>query len=1077
MIISKDELIRNISRDLSDNSTGQISPYDIRHNLLDIIDSVHLLLEGESINVQNFGTFDVRSTRVGENSIANSQIQNAICEDNSAFGYYSLKSNYQGVRNTALGSYSLSCNVHGEDNIGVGYNSLTSNTAGYANVGIGNSTLKRNKFGNFNVAIGHAAGYYVDPATNNKLFIASHPVDNQHICDNPLGSGWTPLIYGDLNNSNLVLGVATRNLVTYGDGGGVLQTKGDITPVENNKHNIGSSNYNWDKIYVANEIVFPSGKMLYSYQDDSINFNKDILPDDNKVHVLGSENNQWASGHFQDLVVTRKAYITDYESISSCIYNCKTLYLASSFVCEENHPCGHLPDSSLNGAGLVLKSLNRDYEFTFVPQNPFYAYPNMGEPDIFGKSYWSSNISLSLSDSCHIKTRRIVGTNSFSAVDQSNGYGVFLKNKNFYFGPETLLTSFLKNTTPTIAGIGDINFLGKFGTRDDFSVTYGAIEPGTNVSQKFLSNIKTKIGNAINGFELKYFDDTVFYNNDRFTISSFNYSETPVNTITLAKYNSDGVFGINNFNNGGGQDILPETIFNARSKSDSVLRSTAETDQYAKSSLQLLGTDNCLNSGIELAYYSSSGNAEFIYYDNFNSESYIQFHKGKKIGLFASSGTMTELLTVGGSGCDKSAVSIHFTDQDTTPNSDIEYGKIFTKEKLINTTQSASLYFMDSSGNVFDLVENKYDVSSGVLYTDENKNTLIGIESNYDRRVLIDFDAIGNTAVGYHALNQLASGNSNVCIGGFAGNEINTGGSNIAIGYGSMSRSAGDVRNNVVIGNTFAASGTNESNLLFIGNNKYPIISGDLKVNQLSSIGANPRRLFIPDDGTIEFQGRDDSDVQYFPPYEIDSTPIESLLVSHDGFELKDVRGNNYPQNELKFTFTAEESADLLILKHSGEPLNKQYVYEFADSGIPYAQLNGDLRILNAIRFSDNTSLYSASDYKDEIERIDVDVVQVSGIVYDDIYGRLQNAQDEIKSANGSSGIFVEGLALNNIGSASFTSPKSGSIRTRSGNNVVIHNRDKNLEIKIRDYVIAIKIDNEYRPIWVSSDRNVVCCK
>lgn len=1076
MIISKDELIRNISRDLSDNSTGQISPYDIRHNLLDIIDSVHLLLEGESINVQNFGTFDVRSTRVGENSIANSQIQNAICEDNSAFGYYSLKSNYQGVRNTALGSYSLSCNVHGEDNIGVGYNSLTSNTAGYANVGIGNSTLKRNKFGNFNVAIGHAAGYYVDPTTNNKLFIASHPVDNQHICDNPLGSGWTPLIYGDLNNSNLVLGVATRNLVTYGDGGGVLQTKGDITPVENNKHNIGSSNYNWDKIYVANEIVFPSGKISYSYQDDSINFNKDILPDDNKVHVLGSENNQWASGHFQDLVVTRKAYITDYESISSCIYNCKTLYLASSFVCQENHPCGHLPDSSLNGAGLVLKSLNRDYEFTFVPQNPFYAYPNMGEPDIFGKSYWSSNISLRLSDSCHIKTRRIVGTNSFSAVDQSNGYGVFLKNKNFYFGPETLLTPFLKNTTPTIAGIGDINFLGKFGTRDDFSVTYGAIEPGTNVSQKFLSNIKTKIGNAINGFELKYFDDTIFYNNDRFTISSFNYSETPVNTITLAKYNGDGVFGINNFNNGGGQDILPETIFNARSKSDSVLRSTAETDQYAKSSLQLLGTDNCLNSGIELAYYSSSGNAEFIYYDNFISESYIQFQKGKKIGLFASSGTMTELLTVGGSGCDKSAVSIHFTDQDTTPNSDIEYGKIFTKEKLINTTQSASLYFMDSSGNVFDLVENKYDLSSGVLYTDENKNTLIGIESNYDRRILKPFNATHNTAIGYHTLNQLASGDGNVCIGSRAGEGLINGFSNIALGYGALSGSNPSIYNSIVIGNNAAAKNLQQDNVLYIGNGDYPIISGDLKANEISPIGANPRRLFIPDDGAIEFQGRDTSDANFFSS-DPDSSSIESLVVSHDGFELKDVRGNNYPQNELKFTFTAEESADLLILKHSGEPLDKQYAYEFADSGIPYAQLNGDLRILNAIRFSDNTSLYSASDYKDEIERIDVDVVQVSGIVYDDIYGRLQNAQDEIKSANGSSGIFVEGLALNDIGSASFTSPKSGSIRTRSGNNIVIHNRDKNLEIKIRDYVVAIKIDNEYRPIWVSSDRNVVCCK
>ena len=43
MIKSKSELVSTINSELSDNSTGDISPRDIRHNLIDIIDSAHNL--------------------------------------------------------------------------------------------------------------------------------------------------------------------------------------------------------------------------------------------------------------------------------------------------------------------------------------------------------------------------------------------------------------------------------------------------------------------------------------------------------------------------------------------------------------------------------------------------------------------------------------------------------------------------------------------------------------------------------------------------------------------------------------------------------------------------------------------------------------------------------------------------------------------------------------------------------------------------------------------------------------------------------------------------------------------------
>ena len=42
MIVNKPSLVTKINEQLADNSTQEISPRDIRDNLLDIIDSVHL---------------------------------------------------------------------------------------------------------------------------------------------------------------------------------------------------------------------------------------------------------------------------------------------------------------------------------------------------------------------------------------------------------------------------------------------------------------------------------------------------------------------------------------------------------------------------------------------------------------------------------------------------------------------------------------------------------------------------------------------------------------------------------------------------------------------------------------------------------------------------------------------------------------------------------------------------------------------------------------------------------------------------------------------------------------------------
>ena len=47
-IRDKFTIIDNIKTEIVDNSSMLISPYDVRHNMLDIVDSVHNLLDNKA---------------------------------------------------------------------------------------------------------------------------------------------------------------------------------------------------------------------------------------------------------------------------------------------------------------------------------------------------------------------------------------------------------------------------------------------------------------------------------------------------------------------------------------------------------------------------------------------------------------------------------------------------------------------------------------------------------------------------------------------------------------------------------------------------------------------------------------------------------------------------------------------------------------------------------------------------------------------------------------------------------------------------------------------------------------------
>lgn len=1064
MILSKNQLVQNITNEISDNSTGQISPYDIRHNLLDIIDSVHLLSLDKELNSVNFATLETRSTKAGQHTIDKVNLDGYYSIDNSAFGYAALKSNYQGERNTAVGSLALSCNIYGEDNVALGFNAAGGNTTGFGNVAVGNYTLQYNKLGNFNIAIGHGAGYYVDRNTSKKLFIASHPIDENYVCDNPTGSGLTPLVYGDLDN--LRFGIAVSGLHNEG----VLQVSGNIAPSQNNIFNLGSSNYRFHKAYITNQIILDSGVSIgYDYILSGIYSNTNIYPDTTEFLNIGSSDRKWLGGYFQNIYVSGQAFINQLNTITQSVYSDKTLFLAA--LSGVSSASGYLSDENVDYGGIVLKASGtphylRDYEFIFRPSS-YNTTSCLESSGIYAISSWNSNISINIANGSHLKTQRVVSSGKLSLVTDPNCYGIYLNDNTYYLSRGNVLSVPAHSSSGHLAGITNVNFLANSGSSLDYGITYAALESGVNVSQKFLTGSKVRIKDAGNsnkdklrGFELKYFDDSssVYEGplSDRFVISSYDNTSYPLNNLILMKNSSDGsVLGVNNFGTGG-EYLLPKTTVNIRSSVDSIIRAAAENNGNVQAALQLVGGNNCLQDGVELTYSHTSGIADLNIYKDSGKTIFMRFNENNTIGML-SSGISNATLTIGTSG---SVSSMSLRESLSNPSSTAYYGKLYVRPiNKLAYNQSHALYFIDGSGYIHDLISNNLDdLNHKTLYSDYYENVFGGIGSIHSRKNLqysMNPKPTGNTGFGYYSLHNLnSSGNYNTAIGSKAASGILTGDFNTVIGAQSAnSLSSGN--NNIVFGaNSFNNTFSGCNNDIIIGHNIGNSISGDYKFilgnNDIvlfdGTLGPNNslKKLTMPSGGRIFLDSIDNS---------------ESLGLRNNIIEVIDRTGNDYPENQLTFRFSGNEINDLLILNHSGVPFTNTPTY--TDGGGPYAILNGDLRLKQYIRFNDSTSLNSAS-FLDDISNL-----SSSGV-------SIQNAFNSL---------VVEGYALNTIQAAiNPAAPTNGLVRLKNTtwtdtSTIVLVNRDKFLQINKNDYVIAIKINNEYRPLWVSSESSVCeCC-
>jgi hypothetical protein len=1063
MILNKNNLVENILNQLSDNSTGQISPLDVRHNLLDIIDSVHLLTGGQNLSALNFSTPDLRTTKAGSFTLEKLNLDGYSTVDNSAFGYSALKANYQGSKNTAIGSFALSCNLFGEDNVALGFHALAGNTNGFANIGLGNFSLNNNKIGSGNIAIGHGAGYYVTRDTSNQLFIASHLVDDNYICDNPLGSGLRPLIRGDL--SNLRLAIATNDINPYG----TLQIAGHTTPSSDNLYDMGHPSYRFRYINLSSGIRLGSNSLLDS-AGSGISLSGNLLPAYNETYNLGSASAKWLEGHFEDLYVSGVARINEYIAIRSCEYANKTLYLASSgdidgidgggafglldYFTPENqagHPCGYLSDELLNDAGLIIKAsggnYQRDYKFTFASPNE--SEECLQSDDAYAKASWNSNISLHLNSGTHFKTDRILSHSDFNVVTPSSCHGISLNNdEHIYFSRLNTLEPNPASSNGHLAGIGNINFLSNSGDiSSNYFINVSAVESGVTVGQRFLTGTKKRVKDTLNdnkdklsGFEIKYIDDsnlTVLGSlTDRLVIGSYGDASYIKNALVLMKNNDNGILGLNNLSPTA-EDTLPKTTFNIRSTGNAVIRLTAENIGDVVSSIQLLGASNCLNDGCELEYYSASGFADLSMYKDSGKVPFIRTYENNSIGIFTGSGTSNSMITFGDLIYTDAVLSLHATSG--IPTSTVNYGKLFIRPK-VRTYQSQTEFLLDSSGNIHDLVVNKYDVyDARGLYTDINGNTFGGYLCPSGRDNLTSTD--NNTAIGYKSLYGITTGDQNTILGSSAASGLTTGSKNIIIGYNSAPLLTSS-NNNIIIGNDEIASVLDGNYNFILGSS-----SGNILLQGKSGPSNSNKYLEMPSGGQFIINNNTDSEAILFKPNYID---------------IIDRGGSDYPENTLTFKFTGNDSANLLTLNHNADPMDNDPSYEVPEIPRPFAQLDGDIKLRGAIRFSDETSLDSAAFLET------INIVE-SGLIYDS--GRIDYLENST----------VEGYVPNEIiAPESISSPTSGILIVKDKDwndtdSVYLSNRDTSSFIHSGAYVVAVRVNGQFRPVWVSAS-TCDCC-
>ena len=1094
MIIPKNVLVDNITNDIIDNSIGEISPQDIRRNLLDLIDSVSLLTEFNDLNSLNFSTVDPRTTRVGIDTLSKRKANGYSSVDNTAVGYASLKSQIDGSQNTAIGSFALTCNMYGGDNVGVGYHSLGSVINGYANIGVGSFSLNNNKEGNFNIAIGHGAGYYVERDHDYQFFLGSHPIDSDYICSDKTGFGLVPLLKGDMSPDNLRLGIGVRDLHS----GAALQVAGNIHPSVTNTYSLGVDSYRFKHLYLQSAIRFNNNDFI-SYDESNskfrisndttingsviidnhltvsnnitssnghievasyvsatsgifskgISYNGHITPEENLSYDFGNLRKQIRNAHIYNIYSNGVARFNKFHAEEQTHFRNKTIYLASAgdlITIDGGGPKGiyqyfdpnqtdvdpslhvqYLIDEELEGAGFKLGASGidyvRTYELTFKSRESELS--NLSIDDVYSRSSWFSNISISLENGRHIKADRIIHPNKVGMFTYSDDLGFFIESGVAYLAEET--------NHKERAGLGDVNFIANSGETDEYSLSVQSPQSGVNLFCNFFdytSNLSFDSDNKtkVTGFKTGYISDSElalpnFFNEEsvqrpnRYVISSYNDSSYAKRCFTLLQDSSEGYVGISNFDYS--ESMLPDTMLNVRSTGNAICRLTAENNLETEASLELLAVDNCHNYGASFQYTKHSGVLNVNVFNNSEQNTAISIHgRDGHVGILNKTLSSNAMLSLGSEEHTEAHISMRQSSGVPIPSSG--YGQIFTREVTGLDIQSTLLSFMDSSGNLFnvDLTASSADgnIIDKPLGLDTLGNTFGGIRSP-ESRLNITSTTTRNTAIGYESLSRINDGHSNTSLGYRAGKFVSDGYNNIYIGSNSGSENTTE---SIVIGTDMSA----QSNELKIGHNNNPLISG--------YFGSQNRRVNIDNKLTIS---------------NILLLSASNLSFGSNGFSIGlEPSSPNVTFGQFATSFAKPIQIQASIIFSDGKSVEDGSFLDDITSN------TNELNITNN-RISQNET--SFNDLKQSF-----DLLVVEGIVLDDVRpGQLPNSfnDDPLR-------IQIRKKIVNTTNDRLQDAPSS----FQDPNIIVVTLRDPYLSIRQGDYVIAMKVNGEYRPISVT---------
>ena len=745
---TKEELIVDINETIEDNVSGKVSPADIRDNLINIVDSIQVIVSDENIETDNFSTPDDRNTRAGIDSLQSVHLANYSTADNTAYGFHSLYSTFTGGENTAVGSYSASSNVYGSGNSAFGYAALGNNVRGDNNVSIGKNSLYFNKNGDFNVALGHGAGYYIDDNDSYKLYIAAHNVDQSGMCEYPDGkSEFIPAIYGDLLNAKV--GVRTNSLNPEG----VFQVDGDITPVNGDRSDsLGTANYGWDSAHV-DKIRPETDLTVYG----------DILPEANLSSNLGSPLLKYENIYAENLIVTGTSSITEtvvtYNNFSQ--FPDKIFYLASSGINENTQgPGAYLNDEGIDGAGFVVQSSGVEYvrAYGFQFASPDLSATMLEEDSVYSRASWNSNISLILDSGKHLQTDRILGRDSLNLLSRiEDRHGLFI-GEDLVIGREEDRDDYY-----TWSASGDINYIGI----NDNGFIHNTLVRGSGVDIE--QNWFTRYDGSESpvGFKQIYIDNQD--NNDRLVLSALNTDGVVDSSFVTMR--DEGYYGISNLAN---SDLfIPQAHFNINGSGTTTVRVNALNNPK----IQLTTVDNDLTDGVEFEFFRSADRGRFNVY---NESTKYQILDITSKGLSINGTDNHQSLVVGKDAEEgRAAISIIETEDEVGFPSTAGYGNIYVRESNgLNRTQN--LFFLDDGGNQHDLMASYADAGlEEHLYTDDDGNTLGGKDVIEDRA---NVSGVRNTALGEGALFHLNSGDDNLAVGYYAGSGIVDGSRNILIG-------------------------------------------------------------------------------------------------------------------------------------------------------------------------------------------------------------------------------------------------------------------------------------------------------